>query len=257
MDNGIRFTNSPKERQAAYNLRYQTYVKSMGRFNDNCDHAHQELKDQYDENARIVVAIKNNIAIGTLRVLWGNEVNFDQHLTQAYKISPFLNKLDPAKICIVERLMVDKSHRGSATMLRMFNEVMNFILTNKIELLLINAEAQHINSYIKLGCVPFTKQFLYPGIGPVTPMALVVGDYQHLQSIGSPFSLLTTAEDTNYCQHTWQLLSIIKEETTLTSMPSSMRAVLSIPTLPAANHPIYFRKSHPMNYRLKKRLATI
>lgn len=255
MEDGIRFAETSAELHAAYQLRYKTYVASMGRFNDSCDHVQQELKDNYDENARIVVAIKNNRAIGTLRVLWGKEMSFDQHLIKAYRITPFLNKIDPAKICIVERLMVDKSHRGSITMLRMFNEVMNFILSQQIELLLINAETQNINTYIKLGCVPFTKQFSYPGIGPVTPMALVVGDYQHLLRIGSPFSLLTTAEDTNFCQHTRQLLDIIHLEATVTATPYTKKTHPTIPTRPAANHPIYAAKSLQITSRLRQRLA--
>jgi hypothetical protein len=182
-------------------------------------------------------------------VLWGNETEFDQYLTKAYRIDPFLNKIDPAKICIVERLMVGKSHRGSITMLRMFNEVMAFILSQKIELLLINAESQHINTYIKLGCVPFTKQFSYPGIGPVTPMALVVGDYQHLLHVGSPFSLLTTAEDTR------QLLDIIQLEATLTATAYTRKSPSTIQIRPAANHPIYAAKSPQITSRLREKLA--
>jgi hypothetical protein len=255
MEDGIRFAETSVELHAAYQLRYETYVASMGRFNDSCDHALQELKDSYDENARIVVAIKNNKAIGTLRVLWGNETEFDQYLTKAYRIDPFLNKIDPAKICIVERLMVGKSHRGSITMLRMFNEVMAFILSQKIELLLINAESQHINTYIKLGCVPFTKQFSYPGIGPVTPMALVVGDYQHLLHVGSPFSLLTTAEDTKFCRHTRQLLDIIQLEATLTATAYTRKSPSTIQIRPAANHPIYAAKSPQITSRLREKLA--
>lgn len=256
MEDGIRFAETPEELHAAYQLRYKTYVASMGRFNDSCDHVRQELKDHYDENARIVVAIKNNKAIGTLRVLWGKGTGFDQYLTKAYRITPFLNKIDPAKICIVERLMVDKSHRGSITMLRMFNEVMAFILSQQIELLLINAEAQNANTYIKLGCVPFTKQFSYPGIGPVTPMALVVGDYQHLVRVGSPFSLLTTAEDTNFCRHTLQLLDIIKLEAAATSTLNSRTTPSKVIVFPsAANHPIYATRPAQTTSRLRQRLA--
>ncbi len=254
MDNGIRFAETPEELHAAYQLRYKTYVASMGRFNDRCDHDSQELRDEYDESARIVIAIKNNKAIGTLRVLWGKDLAFDRYLTEAYRITPFLKTLDPAKICIVERLMVDEDYRGSSTMLRMYSAVMRFILEQRIELLLINAEAHHSHSYIKLGCVPFTKQFIYPGIGPVTPMALIVGDYKHLQRIGSPFSLLASADDVNYCRQTQPLIHIVQREAALASIASHQNSS-ALPALPAANHPIFERRQSPWNSRLRMKFA--
>ncbi len=256
MEDGIRFAETAEEQHAAYRLRYKTYVQTMGRFNDNCDHLRQELRDKYDDSARTVVAIKNNQAIGTLRVLWGRDSAFDQHLKNAYRIEPFLDVVDPSKICVVERLMVDESHRGSATMLRMFNAVMHFILEQQIELLLINAEAHHSNSYVRLGCRPFTKQYLYPGIGPVTPMALVVGDYQHLQRVGSPFSLLATADDVNYCRHTHAFTNIIRHESTNISAPKKQSHSI-LPRLTAANNPLFARKPSTFNHRLRTRLATI
>lgn len=256
MEDGIRFAETAEERHAAFQLRYKTYVTGLGLFNDSCDHVRQELKDAYDENARIVVVIKNHTIIGSLRVLWGKEIGFDRHLTQAYRVTNFLNrKIDPAKICIIERLVVDESHRGSAAMLRMFNVIMNFVLSHKIELLLINAESQHIKSYIKLGCVPFSKPFLYPDVGPVNPMALVVGDYSHLQRTGSPFSLLMTADDTRYCQHTRTLLNIIQREAIVAAKPTLSEFLSKIPTMPAANHPVYTKKSSQMHERLRQRLS--
>jgi hypothetical protein len=180
---------------------------------------------------------------------------FDHYLTDAYRISPFLNTLAPSKICIVERLMVDEEHRGSATMLRMFNKVMEFILAQGIELLLINAEAQHSNSYIKLGCVPFTRQFLYPGIGLVSPMALVVGNFQHLKRVKSPFSLLASIDDIKYCQHTQQLIKIINYEATIAGITPKLIQT-TIQPIAAANQSLYSRTPLDYSHRLRLKVAT-
>lgn len=256
MNNGIRFAETPAEYHAAYRLRYKTYVQSMGRFKDNCDHERQELRDKYDEKARIVIAVKNNKVIGTLRVLWGNDLTFDHHLRESYRITPFLNTVDPKKICIVERLMVDENHRGSATMLRMFNVVMHFIFAQQIELLLMTSDTRSCNSYIKLGCKPFTRQVIHHGIGPVIPMALVVGNYQHLKQIGSPFSLLATADDLSYCQHTSQLINTIQRETAIAMMIAPKQIHVTIPSLSAANHSIYSKIPQRFNHRLRQRLTS-
>lgn len=256
MDDGIRFASTNEELHAAYNLRYRVYVESMGRFADKCDHDKKELKDAYDDYGRILIAVRKGQVVGTLRLLWGGDKTFDRSQEAIYDLPPFLNILSSDKICIVERLILDESRRGSAMMLKMLNAVMHFVFEQGIELLLINAESKHQASYEKLGCLPFTKRRMYPGIGPTTPMALNVGDLDHLREISSPFALLATPNDLAYCQHTQQLKAIIAHEAI------QANAVVIHPVARqnrimarAANHAVYSPDRHNFCERLKLRLA--
>lgn len=221
MENGIRFAKTTEELHASYQLRYKVYVEGMGRLKDKSDHIQKELKDSYDETARAVIAIKNNKAIGTLRLFWGGDASFSQTLIEAYHLSPFMNLLKEDQICIVERLMVDESHRGSTTTLRMYKEVMHFVLDHQVEAVFLDCEPHHLNSYLKLGFRPFTETYTYPGIGLVVPMVLITGDYQHLKKIGSPFAMLTREEDLSHCIHTKVLLDKIDHTSNIVSQVSS------------------------------------
>ena len=201
MKEGVNFINSESDLRACYQLRYKVYVEGMGRFFDKANHKLKELKDELDDNARAVLAVKNKSPIGTLRLFWGGDMPFTQKQFEAYHLSTFKPLLKQDKICIVERLMVDDKFRGTTTVLRMYKEVLDFIVKQKVEVILLDCEPHHLESYLKLGFRPFAKQYNYAGVGTVIPMALIVGDYQHLQRVGSPFSTLFSEDSLSYCQY--------------------------------------------------------
>ena len=223
MQEGVRFVNTEAELRACYQLRHKIYVEGMNRFTDKSDHNLKELQDEQDKNARAIIAIKNNIPIGTLRLFWGGDHSFTHEQTKAYQITAFKPLLQEKQMCIVERLMVDDIHRGTVTALRMYKEVMNFVLMNQLEVVLLDCEPHHIEAYLKLGFKPFAKQYNYPGIGPVIPMALIVGDYNHLKSVGSPFYTLVTKKHLNYCRHTDALKKIMLLESESTCQSSTYK----------------------------------
>ena len=221
MKDGVRFTQTEEELRASYQMRYSVYVEGMGRLKDKGNHELKELKDDYDKIARAVIAIKDGEPIGTLRLFWGGDAPFPQDLIEAYHLSRFLDFLDEKKICIVERLMVTEKHRGSTTTLRMYKEVMHFVLDQQVEVVLLDCEPHHLNSYLKLGFRPFAESYSYPGIGLVIPMVLVTGDYEHLKRVGSPFSMLTKEDDFNHCLHTEQILEKIGHGVNVISQATS------------------------------------
>ena len=224
MQDGVRFSATEQEFKASYQLRYKVYVEQMGRFKDMGNHELKELKDEHDNYARSIIAIKDGVAIGTLRLFWGQDKNFSPWLIDAYHLSLFLKELDPQQICIVERLMVDLCHRGGSATLRMYKEVMHFVLDHHIEAVLLNCEPHHLNSYLKLGFKPFAEIYSYPGIGLVIPMVLITGDYEHLKRIGSPFYLLTREEDFSHCRLVSVLQNTIAQQTSIVSQSTSGKA---------------------------------
>jgi len=224
MKDGVRFAVTEEDYQASFRLRYQVYVKNMGRLKDKADHEKQELRDEADKTTRAVIAIENGQPVGTLRLFWGGDAPFSESLIEAYSITPFLEVLNQDQICIVERLMVSEDHRGSNVTLRMYKEVMNFVLQHRVEIVLLDCEPHHLNSYLKLGFRPFTAPYSYPGIGLVIPMALIVGDYEHLTQTGSPFAMLTKPEDLAYCRAEDALSKIIDGKANVHSLTVSNTA---------------------------------
>jgi predicted GNAT family N-acyltransferase len=221
MKDGVRFAVTEEEREASYHLRYKVYVECMNRLSDKANHRKKELRDDYDKFANALIAVKDGELAGTLRLFWGGDTKFPDPMAEAYRLDPFLKRLAPDQVCIIERLMVSEKRRGSSIALRMYQEVMRFVVTHKIEVVLIDCEQHNMASYLKLGFRPFTKTYDYPGIGPVIPMALIVGDYQHLKAVGSPFGMLINEDNLHYCNHSNQLKRIIDFESKIARLSGS------------------------------------
>lgn len=211
MKEGIRFANSREEFKATYQLRYKIYVESLGRLRDEADHNTKELHDDYDKTARVLITVKDGSLTGTLRLIWGGDAPLAQSKIDAYHLTPFMNQLKENQVCIVERLMVSEKHRGTMTALRMYEEVMNFVLNHQVEVVLLLCEVQDLGLYLKLGFRPYNQTYA-PGIGPAIPMALIVGDYEHLKSVCSPFTQLVREDDLSHCSYVKKLQSIVHQE---------------------------------------------
>lgn len=236
MEDGVRIAETEEELRASFRLRYKVYVESMGRLRDKGDHERKELRDERDDVAKAIVAIKDGEAIGTLRLFWGGDAPFSKELIEAYRIESFLEILPQDRMCIVERLMVDEAHRGSTAALRMYKEVMCFVFKNQVEAIFLDCEPHHLNSYLKLGFRPFADTYSYPGIGLVVPMVLICGDYQHLRDVGSPFSMLVNEDDLRYCRYTDELLELIGQQGKVLSEEASepgefLQRIYTDPTL--------------------------
>jgi predicted GNAT family N-acyltransferase len=212
VEDGTRFALTDEELQASYRLRYKVYVESMGRLREKGDHDRKELCDEYDQYARAVISIRDGEPVGTLRVFWGGDAPFVDTLIKAYHVEPFKQYLSEDQICIVERMMIDEQHRGSSVALHLYKEVMYFVLENEVEVVLLDCEPHHLNSYLRLGFRPFTYPYSYPGIGLVIPMVLIVGDYDHLKRLRSPFAILARPEDLSYCKYVPQLQSLVEDQ---------------------------------------------
>lgn len=215
MKEGVRFATTAEELKAAYQLRYKVYVESMGRLSEKADHSTKELYDEVDKNSRTLVAVKNGEPTGTLRLIWGADSDFSQSLVAMYGLSPFLKQVNKDKICIIERLMVDEKYRGSMTALRMYREVMQFVLDQQAEVVLLDCEPHKMSGYLKLGFRPFGEAYAKPGIGPVIRMALIAGDFAHLERVSSPFVSLIKEDDLSYCRHVGVLQKILSRESAI------------------------------------------
>jgi len=241
MIDGVRFAAVEEEREASYHLRYKVYVECMNRLCNKADHKNKMLQDEYDKVANALIAVKDGELSGTLRLFWGGDAAFSTSMTEAYRLDPFLKQLNRNQICIIERLMVSEKRRGSSIALKMYSEVMRFVIEHKVEVVLIDCEHHNMDSYSKLGFRPFTKTYDYPGIGTVIPMVLIVGDYQHLKTVGSPFSMLIKEEILSFCRCVDELKEIIHFESKI--------ARLSEP-----NKLIYFNDFHDFSKRVAPKL---
>lgn len=208
MTDVVKFAETDEELHASYRLRYKVYIEGMGRLKEKGNHELKELCDEMDAKARTIIAQKNNEIAGTMRLFWGGDGGLSPTLKNAYQLDLFSHILSDEKICIIERLMIDESYRGSAIALEIYQAAWFFVVEHNIELVLLSSEPHLLNSYLRLGFRPFGRTYTYPGIGLVVPMMFLPGDHEHLSKVRSPFSLLVKQEDLVKYRHTESLRAI-------------------------------------------------
>ncbi len=227
MQDGVRFAQTQAEKKAAYQLRYRVYVEDMGRFRDAANHDIKELIDDLDAGAETIVVIKSGVAIGSMRVLWGGSMQLPEKIIDLYCLAPFLGRVKEKNVCVIERLMVDEKHRGSSATLRMYKELMRFVLEQGIEAVFLECEPNQLTAYMKLGFRPLATTRSYPGVGLAVPMVLISGDYHYLQQIGSPFAALTSEDVLSQYRHTSALLELIIERCVMSQATDGSEVFMS------------------------------
>ena len=187
MDDGVRFAETEEELDVVFSLRYQIYVKEMGRLADQADHERKHLRDAYDNTARHLLAVENGRPVGTMRIFWGGDAPFAETLREAYSLETFSDVLEDKQICIAERLMILAEFRGNRSLTSgLYVFLYHFLMREGSEIILLDCEPHLINNWLALGFRPFAPTFTYPGVGLVVPLVGVVWDIEHLKRVGSP-----------------------------------------------------------------------
>jgi hypothetical protein len=190
MEDGIRFATTDEERDTVFSLRYQIYVKEMGRLGDQADHERGQLRDALDGTARHILAVQDGRPVGIMRIHWGGDAPFAPDLREAYSLDTFADILEDRQICIAERLMLPADLRGNRELTSgLYVFLYRFLVEEGVEIILLDCEPHLINNWLSLGFRPFAPTFTYPGVGLVVPLVGVVWDIDHLKRVGSPLLL--------------------------------------------------------------------
>jgi predicted GNAT family N-acyltransferase len=193
MASGIRdgehIAETEEEKAAIYRLRYDVYVKEMGRYNDTADHDRGWLWEDEDETGHLVYAADEGNVVGAMRISWGGDGPFTPRQIQQYALDPFLNELPADSIQVNERGTVDPRVRGSNALLRVKKALIQFANSKRVQLCFGASEAHLLNLYLGLGYQTYAKRNINSaGAGYLIPMALITEDVGYLQGLGSPFA---------------------------------------------------------------------
>lgn len=188
LEDGIYFVETEAQRDAVYALRYDIYVREMGRYHDVADHARGHLREAADAHGRLFLMIAGGAPAATWRINWGGDPGaLTPELRALYDIDTFRDLLEDRQMVVGERLMVRSDLRGSDLGLRALLEVGRFLIAHDVEVMFCDCEPHLLNSYLQMGMQIYTHVKNYPGIGFVVPLALVPGDHAHLERVRSPY----------------------------------------------------------------------
>jgi hypothetical protein len=184
---GIAIT--PEEKREIYHFRYQTYIEEMSKQIDNVDHNNGLLYDDLDEWAFLLYAKIDSKIIATIRINLGTLADFPRTLVRFLSLDTFLGsstKNYNHKITYVAKLMVSPSHRNSPALYLLIAKCYDFSCSNGVEFGFSACNLHLLRLYEQIGWHRYSKNFLDPGYGLLSPIVMFGGDIEHFRTIRSP-----------------------------------------------------------------------
>ena len=197
----VQIVDSPELLDRVCRFRYQTYIKELGTAYGQVELTDGMLKDELDEFAITMYAEHEGEIIGTARINFGCQGEFDEYWFECYKLHDFP---EPDKICLGSKMMISPKWRK--TKLSTMFLAHGFMLCK-----------QYQADFIFLDCIPPLVRMYermgyrrYKDNAPedvnlkyYVPIVAVVNDSSYLESIGSPWAAMMLETETERASTIW------------------------------------------------------
>ncbi|NKB27706.1 MAG: cyclic nucleotide-binding domain-containing protein [Rhodobacteraceae bacterium] len=179
--------------RAAQRMKYNIYVKEMGRYGEVADHHQRLLIEDDDTDSRIFNAMIDGQVVGTSRLSCGADNALGARQVAQYDLAKFLKTVPSAQIVVGERFMIQPAYRGTDLLNQIFASYMGFLNASRIQFAFGDCEPHLLNTYQALGFRTYTKNNVNsPSTGFLIPLVFVVEDLDYLRRIGSPLAGVLT-----------------------------------------------------------------
>lgn len=192
-DIDILLCRNSKMLESAQRLRYEVYCEELHRRSPFADHEKRVIADDLDKAGHTFVAVKNGETIGTGRV---NIVSEGQVgiLEELYGMGK--SKYHPCGTAVLTKFIVNKSHRGGPTIIKLIAAIGRFCVRNSVKEAFIDSVPALLPYYKATGFTQGSEPFLHHENGLSHPLVLDVIQHGKSCVMNAAFAhLFTSARD--------------------------------------------------------------
>ncbi len=185
----IRLADKSPELTQIARLRYAVYVEELGAKMEFADHERKEVREPWDETGDNLGAWINGELVGCLRINYGGQSDLSEYRDFFNPIiaNQFAN-CPLESISVSSKFAVHRRHRGVTLAVRLAQASYVQFQEKKSRLNYLTCRPNLVEMYRKLGFQTCAPAFFHHEAGWITPMVLVVQDYETLRQIKSPFA---------------------------------------------------------------------
>ena len=183
----IRVVRSEADMLAVARLRYEIYIKEMGKSQRYADHDAREIREPLDAMGVILAGFEGDRCVATVRlnVLRDGVGDYERY----YRLNEFpLQVIERASV--TTKLLVAEDRRHSLIGLRMSKALFAhaYSLGIRYDFIDCNPNAKTRPFFDKLGYRQLFGNFWHAEFGEATPLVLVLSDVSHFEVVKSPFA---------------------------------------------------------------------
>lgn len=178
-----------EEKREIYHFRYQTYVEEMSKHLEDTDYANELVYDELDEWTVLLSAKIGSKLIATARINIGTLTDFPGELKELMSLYTFQNyntETIDHKLAFASKLMVAPAHRSSPVLYLLVAKCYELSVLNQVQFAFTGCNLHLLRLYEQIGFHRYSRSFVCPGYGLLTPTVMAINDVQHLRAIRSP-----------------------------------------------------------------------
>lgn len=186
----VRPATSDRDLEEAFALRYRVYVEEYGKPYPGADHERRLLSDEWDAHSAVLVAERDGRVAGTIRGTLGSAPGFAEAHADVFGQLEEVRAVGWHRVACGSRLVVDAAARGHSRLaVALMVAIYAWAVRQGAVVCLCHTVAPLLPLMEKMGWQRRGEPFLHADSSTLQyPMVLVVGDQQHLQSVGSPLA---------------------------------------------------------------------
>ena len=199
----IKLIDNQQDLQQVFRLRYAAYVEELGAEMEYADHQRKEIHEPCDDTGDNLGAWINGELVGCVRINRGGESDLSGYRDFFNPVIADNSADCPLQsISVSSKFAVHRRHRGATLAVRLLQASYSHIAEKKAWLNYLTCRPNLVEMYRKLGFQPCASAFHHHEAGWITPMVLVVQDYEYLRQIKSPFADICARYPINQMQAT-------------------------------------------------------
>lgn len=197
----VRVVETAEDRDAVARLRYQVYVKQLGRQLPEADHKHRKLLEPLDELSTVYAAFVDDAVVASLRLTPMDRLPQGNPWHMLYHSARF-PVAEPAQ-AMVSRMLIDPKHGRGDVVLALMTAAYDGFRGGGGELVFLRCTGNLVPLYEVLGWRRIGPGFVDPEAGFRLPMVLIAGDWSHLETVKSPLLEVARKHAPNFALPDW------------------------------------------------------
>ena len=180
----IRVATRPDELAAIGRLRYEVYVRELGRRPAGCDDAQVMQVEPEDEASTMHAAFDGDVPVACLRMTRIDRLPADSRWRALFECSDF--PVPESQQAMLSRMVVRADHRASLVAPKLLAAAYDSFRAEGGELIFLRCTANLVPLYEVMGCRRYKAGSDDGDAGFRVPMVMVAGDWTYFEAVKSP-----------------------------------------------------------------------
>ncbi|MDU4961680.1 MAG: GNAT family N-acyltransferase [Sporomusaceae bacterium] len=184
----VTIATNAADKKEIYAFRYQVYVEEMSK--QLKSHTQELLYDAMDDWSLLVCVKAGNEIVGTARVNIGPIQKFPEELVEQLELKRFQKFYEGKEyqnFALSTKVVVAPEYRNSQVLYLVIAKAYELYCEYRVQFSFGGCNMYLLRLYEEVGLHRFSRNFIDPGYGLITPIVWLVDDVDHMRGLHSPF----------------------------------------------------------------------